>query len=195
MRQTVKSLTCRDCGVGFSHIGKSPCSRCLSCREDAGRRRSREFRVRKGLIRNPGVGSGGNQWGEDNHQWLGGKSEWTKYKGAYRLRCLKRYENKCCIAGCTTAEKRVQVHHIDGDSQNYLDENLIPLCHRHHWFIHHKKKMTVEQLKTRLAILMDSRSKIAENTEEVSTEITRPEGESQGQRIGSEIISPRSRDI
>ena len=87
---------------------------------------------------------------------------YTKYRGNYRHRCLKRWSKKCCVPGCL--ELRIQIHHIDGDSENCESVNLVPLCHTHHWNVHVRKRMTVDQLMKKFLELLpkECRIKIAE---------------------------------
>jgi len=47
----------------------------------------------------------------------------------YRAICFRHYSRKCVICGWDLV---VEVHHIDGNSQNNKPENLIPLCPNHH---------------------------------------------------------------
>jgi hypothetical protein len=120
-----------------------------------------------------GVGSGGNQWGKDNHRWKDVKN--SIYKGSYRSRCFKTWEKKCVIDN--NCEGSIQVHHIDGNCINLHDDNLKPLCHKHHWMIHAKRGLTSEQLRYKLCHILveNGRSKIAEKIGNPETGI-RPEG-------------------
>lgn len=78
-----------------------------------------------GRIKTPGVGSGGNQQGENNHQYKTGIGTYSK-KG---FQTFGKVCNRC------TAEA-VLIHHKDHDRKNNKPENLEPLCkschQRHH---------------------------------------------------------------
>jgi predicted nucleic acid-binding Zn ribbon protein len=83
---------------------------------------SYKWRVKNGLIKKPGVGSGGNQWGEDNHQFKNGI-------GTYNANAFKHYGRIC--NRCKT-EENLLVHHIDEDRTNNSLDNLEVLCKRCH---------------------------------------------------------------
>ena len=78
--------------------------------------------IRTGRIKNPGVGSGGAQWGENNHMYRTGI-------GTFRKRALKHYGNICNRCMST---KKLEVHHIDEDRTNNQIENLEVLCKKCH---------------------------------------------------------------
>lgn len=75
-----------------------------------------------------GVGSGGNQWGEKNHQYKGGRSD-------YR-RCFKHEhpDQRCCEI-CTSTRNLV-VHHVDKNRRNNRSTNLMMLCRSCHAQVH-----------------------------------------------------------
>jgi len=52
----------------------------------------------------------------------------------YRAVCFNAHGRKCLICG---ENLFVIAHHIDGNRTNNVPENLIPLCHTHHLYIHH----------------------------------------------------------
>lgn len=79
----------------------------------------------KNRIESPGVGSGGNQWGEKNHQYKNGIGTFSKE--AFRL--LPNQCNRC------SSNERLLVHHKDHDRTNNNINNLEILCkrcHQHH---------------------------------------------------------------
>ena len=80
------------------------------------------WRVKKGFIKKPGVGSGGNQEGENNHMYKTGIGTYSK-KGFANL------PNICNRCGCIDT---LLVHHIDEDRSNNKLENLEILCKRCH---------------------------------------------------------------
>jgi hypothetical protein len=74
--------------------------------------------VRTGRIAKPGVGSGGNQEGENNHQYKTGI-------GTYSQRAFEHYGRKC--NRCDSTELLL-VHHRDEDRTNNDLSNLEVLC-------------------------------------------------------------------
>lgn len=114
---------CEKCGEPIP-IGKYKSAKYCSkrCRVAAG---SYKYRVKKGLIQKPGVGSGGNQLGEDNHMYKTGI-------GSFRKRALDFYGEKCNRCGSTL---NICVHHRNEDRTNNKIENLEVLCkscHQNH---------------------------------------------------------------
>lgn len=99
----------------------------VKCREAA---RSLKWRVKKGLIKSPGVGSGGNQWGANNHQYTG------KSGIGGCIRAMRELPNIC--NRCASTEKLV-AHHIDHDRTNNELSNFEILCKRCHQ-AHHAKR-------------------------------------------------------
>jgi len=51
----------------------------------------------------------------------------------YRKKALEHYEQKCDICG---KEKRIEIHHRDGDRTNNSIDNLRPLCKHCHTRVH-----------------------------------------------------------
>jgi hypothetical protein len=94
--------------------------------------RSLAHRIRKGLIKKPGTGSGGNQWGTDNHMYRTGI-------GTFSKRAFQYYGRKC--NRCGSLEKLV-VHHQDEDRTNNVLENLEVLCRKCHQNHHCKRDVS-----------------------------------------------------
>jgi len=95
--------------------------------------------IKSGVIKNPGVGSGGAQWGTDNNQF----SENPKttrdllvrnYRSVY-----KRYHGSLACTVCGSGIKTV-VHHIDGDRGNSSISNLTCLCRCAHTDLHRETR-------------------------------------------------------
>lgn len=89
------------------------------------------WRVNKGLIESPGVGSGGNQLGQKNHQYKTGI-------GTYSKRAFDHYGRKC--NRCPSKQKLL-VHHKDEDRSNNELDNLEVLCKRCHQEHHCKRDL------------------------------------------------------
>lgn len=196
----VKQQTCERCSVVFEFKGRTRCRYCRECYKAVRVEAVTRSRVKHGKMRNPGAGSGGAQWGENNPSWKGGPGFTnTVYTGNYKARCFKNWEKVCAV--CAGVD-RVQVHHIDGMPKNCADDNLVPLCHPCHWKVHKKRKVDSDELARRLfEIWPGGRSKIAEKIGKAETPI-RGEGQvipDQPQRLGDEacstpVIPPRGRD-
>jgi len=57
---------------------------------------------------------------------------------AYRLRATRIMKRECCYKHCEFCgtNKKIHVHHIDGDFTNNELWNLIYLCKEHHKYLH-----------------------------------------------------------
>lgn len=131
---------CKTCGCDF--IGNGPASLyCSVCSQTAknnqkqkNRVRSAEYKVKNGLIKNPGVGSG-------NAQKLGKDSPYYKH-GWYiadRLRPsvkAKRYCERCAKDLADANRWQWVVHHVDHNHHNNDQSNLELLCKRCHQIEH-----------------------------------------------------------
>jgi hypothetical protein len=78
-------------------------------------------------FKKPGVGSGGNQFGENNHRYDSGQVAYKKL--LFRL----GYEKICSLCKSTTM---IEVHHIDVNRKNNKIENLLIVCRSCHRKIH-----------------------------------------------------------
>jgi len=113
-----------ECIVCLSELKGS--QRKFCSKKCSARHHSYQWRVNKGLIKKPGVGSGGNQGVDKSHH---------SYKNGilnYRKRALDHYGKKCNHCG---SERYIVVHHIDEDrTNNQLDnlEILCKSCHQEH---------------------------------------------------------------
>ena len=79
-------------------------------------------RLKYSLVEKPGVGSGGNQEAERNHQYKGGVASYNK-------KAFKSYPHKCNRCGSLD---RLEVHHKDHNRKNNDLSNLEILCKRCH---------------------------------------------------------------
>lgn len=86
-------------------------------------------RLQKGEFKKPGVGSGGNQYGENNHKYKNGIKNFSK-------RAFAHYGKKCDQCGSID---KLLAHHRDGDRTNNSIENLQILCKRCHQMYHCKR--------------------------------------------------------
>lgn len=150
------------CGKRFEARARRIPRLCPLCKKKFQSQKQMQWRASRDPTIRMGVGSGGRQWGQDNHQWKGGVEVYTKYRGNYRHRCLKRWDRQCVVPGCK--HRDIQVHHLNGDVECCESTNLVPLCSKHHWRIHYKRRLTETELLVRFLDLIktESRIKIAE---------------------------------
>lgn len=85
--------------------------------------------IKQNRYKKPGVGSGGNQIGIDNHMYKTGI-------GTYNKIALAHYGKTCNRCSST---KNILVHHIDEDRTNNKLENLEVLCKKCHQEHHHTR--------------------------------------------------------
>jgi predicted nucleic acid-binding Zn ribbon protein len=83
---------------------------------------SHKSRVKHGLIKVPNVGSGGNQWGKNNHQYKTGIGTYSK----------KAFDHYGRICNRCSSEKNLLVHHINHNRSNNDLSNLEVLCKKCH---------------------------------------------------------------
>ena len=123
----IKTFTCRVCGVTFEKETRSYAFYCPDCRKKKNVEKVMESRKRKSPQVQVGVGSGGNQKGENNPCWKGGHSI---YKKTYYESSKNR---KCSLCGSTHF---LVVHHKDGNRENGKVSNLLLVCRSCHAKIH-----------------------------------------------------------
>lgn len=92
--------------------------------------RTLKWKIKKGLIKSPGVGLGGNQWGVNNHQYTG------KSGAGGCIRAMRELPNICNKCEST---KNLVAHHIDHNRSNNELSNFEILCKKCHQ-AHHTKR-------------------------------------------------------
>ena len=159
----VKTCTCVDCGTVFAFTGRTKREHCDKCTPEWLSKCQMRWRAKKDPKIKLGVGSGGNQWGENNHAWKpADEHKSTRYRANWRKRCFRIWPKVCQACGST---RDIEVHHINGNPEDYADHNLVPLCFECHIHKVHSKRYTTpeEYIKATMAILPEEcRNKIAE---------------------------------
>ena len=127
MRIHEKIFICRECGAAFTKKARKAFY-CETCGKKVRSRREMEKRAAADPHVALGVGSGGNQYGENNHQFKDGLSN---YRGNF-LR--DNPQQRCCeICG---DDRNIVIHHLDQNRRNNKPENLIMLCKSCHAKVH-----------------------------------------------------------
>lgn len=122
----VKTFTCKNCNKEFQKQTKSYAYYCDDCRKIINRKIALNHAYKTGRIKMPGVGSGGNQKGINNHQW-------SNYKGEYSYKNHKDLPKYCELCNSTN---NLCIHHKDKNRHNNIRDNLIVLCRSCHSKIH-----------------------------------------------------------
>lgn len=142
--ELLKTRVCKNHGclseLSPAYIGLY-CVDCISSSKKIRAKHKRYVRVvESGVIKNPGVGSGGSQWGTDNSQYLENpkhnldlvvRNYRTLYKNAHG-------KISCEVCGSLNG---VAVHHKDGDRGNYSTSNLVALCASEHRNLHTETRL------------------------------------------------------
>lgn len=112
----------------FKELKKYKIVKCLNCGEDV-RGGDRKFCNNEC--------SGNNRWADSVKKWKDGQSIGCCVNGSIsnylRSYLFKKYDNKCAKCGWNeineyTGKIPLEVEHIDGNSENNKEENLILLC-------------------------------------------------------------------
>lgn len=115
---------CIKCGAPIKYIGAKYCSsRCRNAYN------AYKHAIKTGKIKNPGIGSGGNQLGENNPNYKTGI-------GSYSQLAMAHYGRICNRCG---SENNLLVHHINEDRTNNNLSNLEVLCKACHQNHHYKR--------------------------------------------------------
>lgn len=122
----LKEFTCRECGTKFLLKAKKAYY-CERCRKKLNSIRVMQERYKKDPNIKIGVGSGGNQWGENNSQYIDGRSH-------YAEKFHRNIKRDCC--SICLSKKNLVVHHLDKNRKNNKMSNLILLCRSCHAKVH-----------------------------------------------------------
>lgn len=139
------SDTCRNDQIRKKHKGRifSKESRVKMSQAQKGKTQTEEHRT------NIGKGVSGSK----NRFWKDGRSyDKDCYDGMFtetlKTTVKRRDNNSCQECQCAT-QRNLHVHHIVGNKQNNLIDNLISLCQRCHSIIHHTKDYVPSNTKIR----------------------------------------------
>jgi hypothetical protein len=118
---------CIKCGKEFENLrAKKYCSsRCRNAYN------AYQWCLRNNKFKKAGVGSGGNQLGENNHKFDTGQV-------AYKKLPFRNGKEKICEI--CSSKTLVEVHHIDRDRTNNVLQNLLVVCRKCHRKIHNFKQ-------------------------------------------------------
>lgn len=130
---------CKECDVPF--LGTGPTAKfCEPCaeikRKEAELRGSYNHKLRKGLIKNPGVGKGGNQGsGSEHHSFKNGLG-CNFQSQRRRIKEERRYCERCSKDLLEATRYEWCIHHKDHDRSNNVDSNFELLCKKCHQVEH-----------------------------------------------------------
>lgn len=157
----LKVCECELCGCVFGIDGKyAKC--CPACRLDFNVRRQMQWRARVRPNVQPGTGSGGVQFGHNNHQYIIGRGHEKRavFRGytsaTYRTTARRLWGDQCVICGSTNIR---DVHHLDKNPYNNSASNIVPLCRDCHVKVHGGRwhGSTVEEVRARQAELFSQK--------------------------------------
>lgn len=127
-----------DCSEIFTPTGPAAkfCPTCAKQRmAECIRRSAYADKLRKGQIKKPGVGKGGNNAkGIEDSNYRNGISYFLKIRG--QIHKERRYCNRCDRDLLGASRYHWAVHHIDHDRTNNADENFELLCKKCHQIEH-----------------------------------------------------------
>lgn len=121
----IKTFKCKICNIEFEKKTRSYAYYCDDCRKEKRRRDAHNRAIKTGKIKKPGVGSGGNQWGENNHQW-------SNYSAEYSYRHIVK-KTECAFC---ESKDNLLIHHKDFNRENNTEDNLVCVCRKCHSVLH-----------------------------------------------------------
>jgi hypothetical protein len=135
----LKDRNCLICNIIYTPTGS--CSKhCETCAKHYKRTKAaadqQAYRIRNGLIKNPGVGSGnGAGKGKDHHSYVNGLGcDFQNVRK--RIKEERRYCQKCDKDLIDATRYHWCIHHIDHDRTNNVETNFQLLCKRCHQIEH-----------------------------------------------------------
>lgn len=151
LEEFLKVCECQLCGCVFGINGKyAKC--CPACRLDFNVRRQMQWRARVNPRVQAGVGTGGGQFGHNNHQYIVGRGDESRvvFRGyassTYRTIARRLWGDRCVVCGSDNVR---DVHHLDKNPYNNAASNIIPLCRECHVRMHGSRwhGSTVEEVR------------------------------------------------
>lgn len=153
----VKTFICELCDKSFDFVGRTKAKFCPGCRRAAGSMRAVAAAVRQGRIKQPGVGRGGNQVGNQSGRRKGKPHLPGRTAVDYRALALDHHGAVCGL--CDNGRRKLVVHHRNGDETDHRISNLIPLCYSCHKYAHWQKVPNAE-LEQRLQELLKRKAEV-----------------------------------
>jgi len=134
-----KDKNCSKCGNAYTPTGR--CSKfCVECgvihRREKAAADQQAYRIRHGLIQNPGIGSGNAQGrGENHHSFTNGLG--CNFQNVRRkIKLDRRYCERCHVDLITATSYKWCIHHKDHDRTNNTESNFELLCKSCHQIEH-----------------------------------------------------------
>lgn len=135
----IKNKNCLICSTEYTPTGR--CSKyCKSCSDAKWKSKQAEYqqayRIRNGLIKNPGIGSGnGAGKGKEHHSYVNGLG--CDFQDVRKkIKEERRYCEKCNKDLIEATRYHWCIHHIDHDRTNNVETNFELLCKRCHQIEH-----------------------------------------------------------
>ena len=134
-----KDKNCTICGNTYTPTGRCSkfCSICIvKHKKEKAAIDQMAYRIRKGITKNPGIGSGGSQLkGKDSPYYKNGiGSDFSAIRK--KIKTERRYCEKCSKDLKDASHYQWCTHHIDHDRTNNTESNFMLLCKRCHQIEH-----------------------------------------------------------
>lgn len=128
-----RTLTCCDCNATFEFVGRTRKRRCAACHH-------KYWNAYYCAAATGAHSQVRDMYREHNPNWKPAAKYRRSLKGLpdevrkYRSICFDYWPRCCSVCGSVDS---ADVHHIDGDRQNFDPSNLVPLCRsKHHNAVH-----------------------------------------------------------
>lgn len=142
----------RICECGNEYTPTGPAAKfCQICAEEKRKatacRGSQNYRIKHGLVQNPGVGKGGaNKKGSEDSQYRTGIVYFMKNRR--RIKEERQFCERCKVDLKDATRFQWVIHHRDHDRENNTDENFELLCKRCHQLEHECEKAFLSRATT-----------------------------------------------
>lgn len=130
-----KNFICKYCGIEFTKVTRSFAWYCSVCRKKISSKNTMNNRVKHYPNTKIGVGSGGNQLGDNNP--LRKRGKYSSLVGGKNLMALYN-KKKIPSLTCEMCDSYIslQIHHKNCNGLDHRANNLIKLCRTCHYKIH-----------------------------------------------------------